>query len=145
MRRDVEEYEIYIAVNDAIVRFTAVDRVSSVVSRMAGNVERGMSRTENAQRRVGAATDRSSAQWEQNGRAMELAGRGFISTGTILSGLLSAGIVTATKTASEMEDAFTGIMKVTDMTDQEYRGLERTIIQMSTRIPPSFAAIADVM
>src|SRR5699024_6608661 len=90
-------------------------------------------------------TDRSSAQWEQNGRAMELAGRGFISTGTILSGLLSAGIVTATKTASEMEDAFTGIMKVTDMTDQEYRGLERTIMQMSTRIPASFEEIAGAM
>src|SRR5699024_7255262 len=85
---------------------------SSVVSRMAGNVERGMNRTENAQRRLGAVTDRSSAQWEQNGRAMELAGRGFISTGTILSGLLSAGIVTATKTASDMEDAFSAVMRL---------------------------------
>src|SRR5699024_4600798 len=133
------------AVKDAIVRFTAVDRVSSVVSRMAGNVERGMSRTENAQRRLGAVTDRSSAQWEQNGRAMELAGRGFISTGTILSGLLSAGIVTATKTASDMEDAFTGVMKVTDMTDKEYRDLERTVMQMSTRIPASFEEISGAM
>ena len=145
MRRDDGESEIHMAVKDAIVRFTAIDRVSSVVSRMAGNVERGMSRTENAQRRVGAVTERSSAQWEQNGRAMELAGRGFISTGTILSGLLSAGIVTATKTASDMEDAFTGVMKVTDMTDQEYRGLEKTIMQMSTRIPASFEEISGAM
>ena len=145
MCRDDGESEIHMAVKDAIVRFTAVDRVSSVVSRMAGNVERGMNRTENAQRRLGAVTDRSSAQWEQNGRAMELAGRGFISTGTILSGLLTAGIVTATKTASDMEDAFTGIMKVTDMTDQEYRGLEKTIMQMSTRIPASFEEIAGAM
>src|SRR5699024_12524840 len=105
MRRDDGESEIHMAVKDAIVRFTAVDRVSSVVSRMAGNVERGMNSTENARRRLGAGTDRSSAQWEQKGRAMELAGRGGISTGTSLAGSLSAAIVTRTQTAYEMGEA----------------------------------------
>src|SRR5699024_2080492 len=145
MRRDDGESEIHMEVKDAIVRFTAVERGASVVSRMAGNVERGMNGTENARRRVGASSDIASAQCEQNGRAMELAGRGFISTGTILSGLLTAGIVMEKKTAYDMEDAFTGVMKVTDMTDKEYRDLERTVMQMSTRIPASFEEISGAM
>ena len=130
---------------EAVVRFTAIDRVSAVASRMASNVENSLRRAAGAQSGAAAATQRSAEQWQQYGRGMDLAGRGMMQTGAILSGVLTAGITTATMSASSMEDAFVGVQKVTNMTDQEYVQLERTIMNMSKRIPSSFEEIAGTM
>lgn len=51
----------------------------------------------------------------------------------------------AAKSAIDFESAFTGVRKTVDATEEEYSELEKSIIEMSNRMPQSAADIASVM
>ena len=135
-----------------IVTFKGIDELSGVANRAASNVERSLSRME---RSVGGAAGkqqeankifgRSVHQWERSGRAMDMAGRGFMMTGTLMSATLIGATTLATKTAASMEDAMTGVRKVTDLTADQYAELDTTIKKMSTEIPYAYEEIAGTM
>ena len=51
----------------------------------------------------------------------------------------------ATKMAIQYESAFAGVRKTTDATEQEYKKLSDSILEMTTRLPKSANEIANVM
>lgn len=92
-------------------------------------------------------------------RLVNSAGRGMVATGDAIGGVsrkilgYTAGAVTGfvgiaasvVKMQSDFETAFTGVRKTVDATDAEFAALESGLIDMSTRIPQSASALANIM
>lgn len=58
--------------------------------------------------------------------------------------IASGGLIASTKTAIDFEDAFTGVMKTVDATDEEFKVLRQGIIDMSKELPTSTTEISAV-
>lgn len=139
-------------VRENIVRFVGVDRLSNVASSSAASVERANDRMDRSMRGVSGQMDKvekkadtSFQAWEKRGRAMDMAGRGIMMTGTLLTGLAGGMIAYMTNVSGSMEDALAGVRKVTDFTEKEYKTIDNLIMDMSQRIPVAYEEIAGTM
>lgn len=79
--------------------------------------------------------------FQKVGGQIEAAGKKM----SVVSGVIAAGAVVATKAAVEYEDAFAGVRKTVDATEAEYQALSDGITEMSNRLPQSASEIAGVM
>lgn len=74
---------------------------------------------------------------------------GLITLGSNLTKSVTLPLVglgtAAAKSAIDFESAFAGVRKTVDATEEEYSELEKSIIEMSNRMPQSAADIASVM
>ena len=58
--------------------------------------------------------------------------------------IASAGLSLSAKSAIDFEDAFAGVKKTVDATEQEFEGLKQGILDMSTELPASTTEISAV-
>ena len=133
------------SVRENIVRFVGIDRLSNVANNVANNVSRSMDRINNPMQNQTRFLGRNTEQWERNGRAMDMAGRSLSMSAGIITGVLTGAMYSFVKASADVEESMVGIRKVTNMTEQEYKDLEKTIHEMSREVPASFEEIATAM
>lgn len=133
------------SVRENIVRFVGVDRLSNVANNVANNVGRSMDRINNPMQKQNTFLGRNTEQWERNGRAMDMAGRSLSMSAGIITTALTGAMYSLVKASADVEESMVGIRKVTNMTEQEYKELEKTIHNMSSEVPASFEEIATAM
>ena len=86
-------------------------------------------------------------KWQENGEKIVTVGEKIKTVGNHLS-VVSAGITaiaaTAIKASMDYESAFAGVEKTVDATEEQFKELNKGILEMSTRIPASANEIAKV-
>ena len=133
------------SVRENIVRFVGIDRLSNVANNVANNVSRSMDRINNPMQKQSTFLGRNTEQWERNGRAMDMAGRSLSMTAGIITTALTGAMYSFVKASGDVEESMVGVRKVTNMTEKEYKELEKTIHNMSSEVPASFEEIATAM
>ena len=120
----------------------AIGKVSAIFSKLKGNVEQFKNETENM-----GLSGASSA--EQLASSFKTAGESIASTGKLMTASLSVPIVglgvASTKAAVDFEEAFTGVRKTVDTTEENFKKLSDGIKQMSTETASSKNQITGVM
>ena len=125
-----------------LVNIEAIDKASAIFDKLRGNIEQFKSETENM-----GLSGASSA--EQLASSFKTAGESMASTGKLMTASLSVPIVglgvASTKAAVGFEEAFTGVRKTVDTTEENFKKLSDGIKQMSTETASSKNQIAGVM
>ena len=86
-------------------------------------------------------------EWQETGEAIQSAGNKLEAAGkkmSAVSSLTGAGLITASKAAIDYEDAFVGVKKTVDATDEQFNDLYKSILDLSTEMPTSASEIAEV-
>lgn len=125
-----------------LVNVAAVDRASAVFKKLQSNANTFKSQVEN----VGTVGQNSMSKL---GSSMQNVGKNMSATGMLMTATITAPVVglgvASTKAAIDFEEAFTGVRKTVDTTEENFEKLSSGIKQMSTETASSKTEIAGVM
>lgn len=103
----------------------------------------GVDNLNNSTGALGATAGMTGHQWEEMGRTISNAGRNIATVTGAITALGVASVVTTTKISSSFEDAFADLRKVTNATEEEFEGINRSIRDLTKEIPATYEEITE--
>lgn len=94
--------------------------------------------------RVAGSLGRMDAGLSRMGRGVGQVGSGIARLGTVAAAAAVGGLAAVVTTAVSFEDAFAGVRKTVDATDEQLEALQNTFRKMAREIPLSFEALAAI-